>query len=51
MLGESDEEVKMIKPKPTKAVVIEQQPVLTFLQQRMQQRQHKINTLFMGLFE
>jgi hypothetical protein len=48
VIEESDEEVKIIKPKPKKAVVLEQPPVLTFQQQRMQQRQHKINTLFMG---
>ena len=48
VIVESDEEVKIIKPKPKKEVVLEQQPVLNYQQQRMQQRQLKINTLFMG---
>jgi hypothetical protein len=48
VIEESEEEVKIIKPKPKKEVVLEQQPVLTYQQQRTQQRQHKINTLFMG---
>ncbi len=48
VIEESDEEVQIIKPKPKKEVVLEQPPVLTYQQQRMQQRQHQINPLFMG---
>jgi hypothetical protein len=50
VIEESDEEVEIIKHKPKRAVVLEQPPVLTIQQQRIQQRQHQINTLLMGAF-
>ncbi len=48
VIVESDELVKIIKPKAKKEVVLEQTPVLTYQQQRIQQRQHTINSLFLG---
>ena len=50
----SEEEVKIIKPKKQKGIILEQ-PVLTYQEQRLQyinnqknNRQHKFNCLFMG---
>ena len=55
IIEESDEEVQIIKPKPKNEILLQQAPVLTYQEQRMQQlnqqknnRQHKINCLFMG---